>query len=100
MDYKDDVNYAIHEEKVLEEIEKNKRKFLNEDDMAHNITYALGAFFDSILYIDLNTEIYYIVYKDDSGGLQIKKDEDYTAKAQYHINKDFSSRHNELTFAL
>lgn len=87
MDYKDDVNYAIHEEKVLEEIEKNKRKFLNEDDMAHNITYALGAFFDSILYIDLNTEIYYIVYKDDSGGLQIKKDEDYTAKAQYHINK-------------
>lgn len=87
MDFKDDVNYAIHEEKVLEEIEKNKRDLLNEDDMAHNITYALGAFFDSILYIDLNTEIYYIVYKDDSGKLNIKKDENYTSKARYQINK-------------
>lgn len=87
MDFKDDINYFIHEEKVLEEKEKNKRNFLNEDDMAHNITYALGASFDSILYIDLNTEVYYIVYKDNSGELQIKKDEDYTAKAQYQINK-------------
>ena len=59
----DDVNYSIHEEKKYSEEELQKKTLMNEDSMAYNITYALGSFFDSIIYIDLNTGNYYILYK-------------------------------------
>lgn len=83
----DDVNYSIHEEKKSKEEELQKARLIRENDMAHNITYALGAFFDSILYIDLDTEIYYMLYKDSEGQMHMKKSEDYTSKAIHQINK-------------
>lgn len=60
---------------------------LNLDDIASNITYALGLSFDSVIYVDVDTEIYYLLYKDDNGQLQVKKSEDYSAKARQQINK-------------
>ena len=83
----DDVNYSIHEEKKYSEEELQKKTLMNEDSMAYNITYALGSFFDSIIYIDLNTGNYYILYKDSTERLHTKKDVDYMSKALAQINK-------------
>lgn len=92
------INNIELNETIIRETEQNK--ILEEDEIARNITYALGLSFDSILFIDIDTEIYYMLFKDSNGVLQVKKSEDYSTKARQQINKvvhkDFYEEVEEL----
>lgn len=102
MGFESDMKLFV-ENKDINKAKTSKEEYktlFSQEDIAKNITYALGAVYDSILYIDIDTEIYYMLFKDSNEQILVKKSEDYSKKAYQQINKvvhkDFYDEVKEL----